>query len=214
MSEDQPFLARWSRLKRQEAERSNTPPREPASPDKPSDETVPAVATAEESFDLSSLPRLEDLTADTDMRVFLDPRVPDDLRTAALRKAWRLDPHIDSFIEVAENQYDWNTPGGAPGYGPFQATADLAGLLAQATGRLLLDERDEPHDAPKRENVDAAPENDAAVQDAATRDLAPQSEALPAHHAVTESALEPAQTRAADIAAGTRRHRHGSALPS
>jgi hypothetical protein len=82
------------------------------------------------------LPSLDDITPSSDIAAFLQKRVPAELQKLALRKAWTSDPLISTFIEVAENQYDWNTPGGAPGFGPLDPSWDIEKLLAQATGAL------------------------------------------------------------------------------
>ena len=67
-------------------------------------------------FDLSSLPKLEELTAATDITAFLRKGVPEHLRNAALRKSWALDPAIRNYVNPAlDYAYDWNTPGGVPG---------------------------------------------------------------------------------------------------
>jgi hypothetical protein len=138
MTEDEPFLSRWSRLKRRPDEKCRaereTPSAKPgdgraAAPDKGKAATV--AKPDEPVLDLSKLPKIEDLTADSDFTAFMDARVPSGLRQAALRRAWTLDPRIRDFIEVAEFQYNWNVPGGAPGYGPLPEGVNVATLLAQ-----------------------------------------------------------------------------------
>src|SRR5215210_7482899 len=88
-----------------------------------------------EEFDLSSLPKLEDLTAMTDIRMFLQKGVPESLRNAALRKAWALDPAIRNYVSPAlEYAYDWNTPGGVPGSTELGPGVDVARLVSQIMG--------------------------------------------------------------------------------
>jgi len=88
-----------------------------------------------EEFDLSSLPKLEDLTAMTDIRMFLQKGVPESLRNAALRKAWALDPAIRNYVSPAlEYAYDWNTPGGVPGSSEIGIGMDVARLVSQIMG--------------------------------------------------------------------------------
>jgi len=88
-----------------------------------------------EEFDLSSLPKLEDLTAMTDIRMFLQKGVPESLRNAALRKAWALDPAIRNYVSPAlEYAYDWNTPGGVPGTSDLAPGLDVARLVSQIMG--------------------------------------------------------------------------------
>src|SRR5262245_31602247 len=57
----------------------------------------------EPEFDLSTLPSLDSITAETDIRVFLQKGVPPHLTRAALRRAWSADPNIRDFIGIAEN---------------------------------------------------------------------------------------------------------------
>ena len=137
MNEDEPFLKRWSRLKtKPPAEAAAATSEAPATAAPEPDDDGRAIAT-EEPFDLSKLPRIEDMTAECDITGFLDSRVPQALRNAALRQMWSLDPTIRDFIEVAENQWNWNIPGGAPFHGPIEPGTDIAALLAQATGAMM-----------------------------------------------------------------------------
>jgi hypothetical protein len=102
---EEPFLARWARLKREShqpspgsggrtrAKRLPAPPtadgqaadgNEQASP--PSEA---AQATAEANAPPQELPPLESLTAESDFRAFMQPGVDDALRRTALRKMWQ-----------------------------------------------------------------------------------------------------------------------------
>jgi len=104
--DDKGFLARWSQRK-QEAKKpeQDAPPVE-------TPEAEPA-AEAPPEFDLSSLPKLEELTPSTDITAFLRKGVPEHLRNAALRKSWALDPAIRNYVNPAlDYAYDWNTPPG------------------------------------------------------------------------------------------------------
>ena len=112
---DKGFLARWSQRK-QEAKQPEPKPDAPVvekaessgSPAPQGEDVVP-------EFDLSSLPKLEELTGSTDITAFLRKGVPEHLRNAALRKSWALDPAIRNYVNPAlEYAYDWNTPGGVP----------------------------------------------------------------------------------------------------
>jgi hypothetical protein len=134
------FVSRWARLKR----KSDAGP-EPTSHRAPVD-AVAAVGTAamsgqgehdeivDEPFDPASLPSIETITVNTDIRGFLQRRVPVELTRAALRRAWASDPAIRDFIGIAENQWDFNDPGAMPGFGPLQQSDDLPALLARALG--------------------------------------------------------------------------------
>ncbi len=109
-------------------------------PDAPAaDAGLPAEPVAEsdagQEFDLSSLPKLEELTATTDITAFLRKGVPEHLRNAALRKSWALDPAIRNYVNPAlDYAYDWNTPGGVPGSGEIGAGVDVARLVSQIMG--------------------------------------------------------------------------------
>ena len=127
------FLARWSQRK-QEAKQ---PEPEPAALAAGPDVTVAADAHAEaaEEFDLSSLPKLDELTGSTDITAFLRKGVPEHLRNEALRKSWALDPAIRNYVNPAlEYAYDWNTPGGVPGGGELGAGVDIARMVSQIMG--------------------------------------------------------------------------------
>ncbi len=141
MSDEENFLARWSQRKREakrtEPERdtdaiakdaadSGTPlPPAEAQPD----------AQADEPFDLESLPKLDDLTATTDIKGYLHKGVPEDLRNAALRKVWALDPMIRDYVNPAlDYAYDWNVVGGVPGNGELAPGTDVASMVARVFG--------------------------------------------------------------------------------
>jgi hypothetical protein len=128
---DESFLSRWSRRK-QEARGEEAQPRAAAAPARAATPTTPACEPAK--VDIEKLPRIEDLDAGSDFTVFLQEGVPEHLKRLALRRAWALDPAIRDFIEVAENQYDWNAPGGVPGFGALEAGTDVEALVQRATG--------------------------------------------------------------------------------
>lgn len=144
MSGQDNFVARWSRLKRESAEREkkaratdDAPDRDRPAPD-PAAGTPghmpPVDATREPPFDPATLPPIDSIVAGSDIRAFLQKGVPAELATAALRRAWTTDPAIRDFIGIAENQWDFTDPTGVPGFGPIGATSDLRQLVAQAVG--------------------------------------------------------------------------------
>ena len=96
-------------------------------------------------FDPASLPPLESITAESDIRAFLAPGVPAELTRAALRRAWAADPKIRDFVGLAENDWDFNTPGAMTGFGPLEMTDELRRQVARMVGRSLAgDEADRP----------------------------------------------------------------------
>jgi hypothetical protein len=126
--DDKGFLARWSQRKHEAKRDSDAPAAEAAIPAEP-------VAEAEPELDLSSLPKLEEMTATTDITGFLRKGVPEHLRNAALQKSWALDPAIRNYVNPAlDYAYDWNTPGGVPGNSEIGAGMDVARLVSQIMG--------------------------------------------------------------------------------
>src|SRR3954469_4138213 len=125
------FLSRWSQRK-QEAKQ---PDRAEPAPDADAPSAPVAESETEPEFDLASLPKLEDLTATTDITGFLQKGVPEQLRNAALRKSWALDPAIRNYVNPAlDYAYDWNTPGGVPGSGEIGPGVDVARMVSQIMG--------------------------------------------------------------------------------
>jgi TorA maturation chaperone TorD len=147
MTRSENIMVRWSRMKR-ESDKTIAPDDSFSGP-KPNEAeagdlnqaTAATPATdspASATFDLTSLPPLQSITAGTDIRSFLGSSVPVELTKAALRRAWVTDPAIRDFIGIAESQWDFNDPTAMPGFGPLRAD-DVRGLVglgetAQACG--------------------------------------------------------------------------------
>jgi hypothetical protein len=132
---DKGFLARWSQRK-QEAKQPEPKEETPAGESvESSDSSAPQGEDVTPEFDLSTLPKLEELTGSTDITAFLRKGVPEHLRNAALQKSWALDPAIRNYVNPAlEYAYDWNAPGGVPGGGELGAGVDVARLVSQIMG--------------------------------------------------------------------------------
>jgi Protein of unknown function (DUF3306) len=132
---DKGFLARWSQRK-QEAKQPEPKPDAPTDENtESSDSLAPQGDDVTPEFDLSTLPKLEELTGSTDITAFLRKGVPEHLRNAALQKSWALDPAIRNYVNPAlEYAYDWNAPGGVPGGGELGAGVDVARLVSQIMG--------------------------------------------------------------------------------
>ena len=144
MTTSEAFVSRWARLKRnadiqRRIEPAGDPLWLPAADPSPcvAEATIaqPRIDAVDDPFDPSSLPSIETITGNTDIRGFLQSRVPAELTRAALRQAWASDPAIRDFIGIAENQWDFNDPDSIPGFGPLVESDNLAALLAQALGR-------------------------------------------------------------------------------
>src|SRR6187431_503919 len=132
--EDKGFLARWSQRKQEAKQPEPKPDGSAAESEIPPAPVAEAQAVPE--FDLSSLPKLEEMTGATDITGFLKNGVPEHLRNAALQRSWALDPAIRNYVNPAlEYAYDWNTPGGVPGGGELGAGVDVARMVAQIMGQ-------------------------------------------------------------------------------
>ena len=129
--DDKGFLARWSQRKQE----ARQPERDAPVTDSGLTAGPATEAEAPQEFDLSSLPSLDELTAETDITAFLRKGVPEHLRNAALRKSWALDPAIRNYVNPAlDYAYDWNTPGGVPGNSELGAGIDVARMVSQIMG--------------------------------------------------------------------------------
>jgi hypothetical protein len=191
MSGDDSFIARWSRRKREAAESKVPGPEAPnAERGLPVDEPVvkaPADAQAqpEPAFDPATLPPIDSIVADSDIRAFLQKGVPAELTKAALRRAWSADPEIRDFIGLVESQWDFNDPTAMAGFGPLEAGGELRKLVAQAMGQ--LPDAPDPTDRPRDTRV------------AATGTQAREAPAPPAPEEL-ETTQEPGGQPAIDVA--------------
>jgi hypothetical protein len=194
MSEEgEGFLSRWSRRKRAVVEGRAAEEAAPPAPLEAKPEALPA--EPEDDFDLTSLPPIESLTIESDFKAFLHRKVPLDLRAAALRRAWSLDPAIRDFIGPADYAWDFNAPDGVPGFA-LELGGDAMKLLSHALGL------DAPTPKPKEEMAPEAP----AMAEAPAPEAAPEAPGL----AIAEAAPEAA---AAPETLTERPRRHGSAIP-
>lgn len=235
--DSEPFLSRWARRKR-DAGRPDHP--DSAAPGDRSSTNAeagpladgkgapsPAGAPAEPPLDLSKLPEVDDLTIESDIAAFMDKRVPAALRNAALGRMWSLDPTIRDFIEVAENQWNWNVPGGAPFYELIEPRSAGSTIFADASSSIArsLDAPADPQEAvalsTARTDEESFPTHDISCPDDAAPpvEAARLSEELPEHIPVVS---EPSLSSVGDAAsqhdgrdsASTARRRHGTALPA
>src|SRR5262245_44058209 len=150
MSEPENFIARWSRRKAAVQDAEARPAAVPAEAEARADgdedrkDAAPDLGGAPEPsaavFDPASLPPIESITAESDIRAFLAPGVPTELTRAALRRAWAADPKIRDFVGLAENAWDFNAPGSIAGFGPLEMTDELRREVARMVGRALADE--------------------------------------------------------------------------
>jgi Protein of unknown function (DUF3306) len=149
MSNPENFLTRWSRRKQaaeqaaEEAAKEEKAAHQQAStsPSKGSADAEPSAASETPDggaeFDVTKLPPIESIGAESDIRAFLAPGVPPELARAALRRTWSADPRIRDFIGLSENAWDFTAPDGLPGFGPLEMTDELRRQVAQMVGRSL-----------------------------------------------------------------------------
>jgi len=192
MSAPEGFLTRWSRLKRT----AETPSQKAGPP--PETGAEAGADAAAPVVDLSSLPSLDGITADTDLSGFMQPGVPAALRQAALRRAWAADPAIRDFRGLQENDWDFTNPDAVPGFGTFASREEVA-RAARALFAAAAEEP--PRDATPPEAATGAGEGVDKDQDHA-----------PAAPEPTPQSENETQQRAPDLINGTRRH--GGALPT
>ncbi|WP_439497146.1 DUF3306 domain-containing protein [Bosea sp. (in: a-proteobacteria)] len=135
-ADDGGFLSRWSRRKREVAEEEAAsvlapPPGSEASPAAPVEEPGPA----EPAPEMVEPPSLDLVDKDFDIAHWLKQNVPESWKLAALRRAWLADPAIRDYQNPARDYaLDWNTPGGAPGYGPLSESDDVEAMIRDIFG--------------------------------------------------------------------------------
>jgi hypothetical protein len=79
----------------------------------------------------TTLPPVESIGPKTNIRAFLRPDVPQVIHVAAVRRAWRMDPAIRDFREMAENDWDFTAVGGVLGFGALDPDFDAQAMAAQ-----------------------------------------------------------------------------------
>ncbi|MCP4564921.1 MAG: DUF3306 domain-containing protein [Bosea sp.] len=126
------FLGRWARRKR-EAQQPAAPAvvEQPNAPPPNSEPTVPAPEPK-----MVEPPSLDLVDKDFDLAHWLKQNVPEEWKLKALRRAWESDPAISGYLDPARDYaLDWNTPGGAPGYGPLSESDNVEEMLANIFGK-------------------------------------------------------------------------------
>jgi hypothetical protein len=226
------LFARWSRRKQDARSRISRTPYE----EEPSSEAVAADVNAEpteqqpavaEPDTAEPLPRLEDLTAESDLSAFLRKGVPKALKRAALRKMWSLDPAIRDHVGLAEYAWDFNQPGSMAGFGPLDAKEVVVGFLSTmergietdteetaAASEAMLPPVGQPTAASPEQAASASPD-DLAEAASADTPLEPQQVAAAAPD---RSEVAPDRAQAAAKPRKSRKKiatkpRHGGAMP-
>jgi hypothetical protein len=222
MSGTESFLTRWSRLKRKP--QVAAPAEGLSAPEGVSaPEHVPpsADASSVSVFDAASLPSIESIVADSDIRQFLHADVPPELTRAALRSAWSADPAIRDFIGIAESQWDFNDAAAMPGFGPVSPADYLAAQMLESAICTLQNAAADPDAVTQPAQYDAALRRSSPGEHVQTPVPAPkpattQSTAMTTMQAQLlltddESGDEPALAESTHSSPPP--HSHGGALP-
>jgi hypothetical protein len=220
------IFARWSRRK-QSVRDSETPApdHEEGAFDKavaeagaePAEQQIEN-AGAEATEPVEPLPRLEDLTAESDLSAFLRNGVPEALKRAALRKVWSLDPAIRDYVGPSEYAWDFNQPGSMAGFGPLDANDAASEFLATMSGgvRAGLDRVAAPTETPPTPSDAAAAslEQDAgASADAASQDEPPEPSSLQSLSSDQVDGKAEDAEQSDGLSRAAARLRHGGAIP-
>ena len=91
-------------------------------------------AIAASALDFANWPLLDLIDAQTNIAVFFRSGVPAELRLAALRRAWAIDPAIRDFKGLSENEWDFDNPNSIPGFGGLGPEVDVPTMVAEILG--------------------------------------------------------------------------------
>ena len=226
-------FARWSRLKQAARYSGTAEPEEnqlapdasaaPADIDRLEEQLGPAIVEPAAAEPAEPLPRVEELTAQSDLSAFLRKGVPKMLKGAALRKMWSLDPAIRDHIGPSEYAWDFNKPGSMAGFGPLKATnqAVVDFLSTMSGGGNPVDPARKALEAPKNapaptavmvdEDENAAPDGSGG----ATPDspIEPANSQSPSTDVTVAATHREEAASAAESSLVNRGRRHGGALP-
>jgi hypothetical protein len=155
------------------------------------------------------LPPIESITAESDIRAFLAPGVPEELSRAALRRAWVIDPTIRDFVGIAENQWDFTRPDDVPGFGSLEVTAELRRMVDRLVGGVArLPQPAYPAELSHQET-------EQGERDTMGPGAVHKSEESASDGRLTDVAEASTQKEPLDVSriSGSARRRHGGALP-
>lgn len=215
MNDEKNFLERWARRKREvanedakEKARSEAPaPAQDAGPPK----VAPTPAAAEPAFDLSKLPSLDSIVADSDITAFLQPGVPSGLKHAALRRAWVADPAIRDFIGPADYAWDFTAADSMPGFGALGPEDDVQKLVAEvfrdATAKV------ETPPTPDASSAESPEPEQPPAQIASAADAAPPDKMDPSELLQREENIASQQDEKSSAPVTPLPRRHGGAMP-
>lgn len=231
------LFARWSRRKlAARPDEAHAAPETELSPDQPvaavdaplvqPDSVQPEAVEAEAPEPAEPLPRLEDLTAESDLKAFLKKGVPMALKSAALRKMWSLDPGIRDYVGPSEYAWDFNQPGSMAGFGPLDAKETVVGFLSKTARAIEPDAEPtaalQPPDAPSEQPTDAppdtatdteAPEVSPTAESRPPVGVADTAEAISGEAEPAKQSHSPDPTKPSQVPEPLPRQRHGGAMP-
>ncbi len=197
MADDENFLSRWSRRKRQAREGARDPEGKGAPPgSSPSPAAAPAHAPAAASApvaplaveDARPLPAVQSLTAESDFSPFMDAKVDGDVRRQALKTLFS-DPRFNAMDMLDVYVDDYSKPDPLPD--GWLAKLEQAGRLGDRAGR---DREEAARDAERLAASSPGPEADGLPGSR----LSPPGETLPAEGASPRG--EAGESTAADPA--------------
>ncbi|MEI8144600.1 MAG: DUF3306 domain-containing protein [Alphaproteobacteria bacterium] len=153
------FLSRWSRLKREPVEAKEGSA--PASQLDPIDPPVQPLPEGRSLADLiAELPKIQDLVPGQDLSAFMNAWVPQDLRNAALRRMWTMDPAIRDYVsEALDYAYDYNSPATVPGFGlhiPDQGAVQGVARMFEDALDAIADSKRHEHERPVAGSAEAS----------------------------------------------------------
>lgn len=238
------FFSRWSRRKREVRQAETAAPRPPELAEEASDAVEPLgrAETAEGALpdpeltpeEVAALPPIDALTPETDLSAFFRKGVPAALRNAALRRMWSLDPAIRDYVgDARDYAWDWNTPGGVPGFEPLASADEVYATLDRMFSTQDASETDQKcqddHDlarGPKvaRHGDEPVPEEESPGPKAGSAgfDVPQQSppessgghdEGGTAEPEISAAVQHPDLAAPQEASAGARPRRHGGAAP-
>ena len=231
MNDQENFLTRWSRRKLEPADEKV--PLEPllaavdAPPEGENAAKAAGAAPARQGeaapvpeFDLSKLPSLDSIGANSDIRAFLQAGVPSALKHAALRRAWSADPAIRDYIGPNENFWEAAGPDGVPGFGELGPEVDIKKLVAEIFGdaKPQTEARaDAPSSAatPEQSARSVEKSDTAASATGESVPMDPQHGATPNDESLLhcDANIATQHNDSQEIAAVTKARRHGGATP-
>lgn len=205
MSNPNNFISRWSKLKL-EPETDNAAAEKTASLPAAAGKEAGAPPAAEAEFDITTLPSLESITANSDIRAFLQRGVPASLTRAALRRAWSADPAIRDFVGLSENSWDFNAPDSIPGFGTLNAEQ-----VQKAAMQFFAKAGEEKNAPAVPETGSEEPQIPSEASPAAESGSKPDSSQAPYPQIADAAPQQQEDEGTADLSAP--RRRHGGALP-